>query len=143
MAWYYKYKYVCDDCGAIHWYCPKDGCRRCGHKQLNEISTEPSNMGWASDYIEQLKEGKSIECRPRGNSMDPKIKSGQLCKIDPVTKDTELQKGDIVLCKVNGNQYLHLISAIKGNQYQISNNKKHVNGTVTRSSIFGKLKSVE
>ncbi len=100
-------------------------------------------MGWATDYIEQLKDGQDIECRPRGNSMEPKINSGQLCKIEPVKKDTELKKGDIVLCKVNGSQYLHLISAIKGNQYQISNNKKHVNGWITRSSIFGKLKSVE
>lgn len=143
MAWYYKYKYVCDKCEAIHWYCPKEGCCNCKHKKLNEISTEPSNMGWATDYIEQLKEGKTIQCRPRGNSMKPKINSGQLCTVEPVKKDTELKKGDIVLCKVNGNQYIHLISAVKGKQFQISNNSKHVNGWITRTSIYGKLKSVE
>lgn len=143
MAWYYKYKYVCEKCGAIHWYNPQGGCRACGHAKLNEISTEPSNVGWADDHIEKLKDGETVKFRPRGNSMVPKINSGDLCTVEPVKNDTELQKGDIVLCKVNGSQYLHLISAIKGKQFQISNNKKHVNGWIARSSIFGKLKSVE
>ncbi len=34
----YKFKYVCKSCKAIHWFLPKDGCRRCGHKDLEKVS---------------------------------------------------------------------------------------------------------
>lgn len=101
------------------------------------------NMSWATECIKKLDKGETVKFRPRGNSMAPKIKSGQLCTVEPVSDDDELTKGDIVLCKVKGNQYLHLISAINGKQFQISNNKNRINGWITRSSIFGKLKNVE
>ena len=75
-----------------------------------------------------------------GQSMTPKLQSGQPVRVVPVKNDTQLKKGDIVLCKVNGHYYLHLISAIKGiKQYQISNNHKHVNGTINRKNIYGKV----
>lgn len=47
--------------------------------------------------------------------MTGKVNSGQLVTVEPVGA-TELQKSDIVLCKVNGNQYLHLIKATQGNR---------------------------
>ena len=73
-----------------------------------------------------------------GQSMTPILKSGQPVICKPVTEDTELKKNDIVLCKVKSNYYLHKISAIKnGVSYQISNNHGHINGTITRSNIFG------
>lgn len=104
-------------------------------------------MGWATDYIRQLKEGTTVKFRPRGQSMKPKINSGELCTVVPVGESgldtTTLQKGDIVLCKVNGSEYLHLISAIQGQRFQISNNHGHVNGWVTASNVFGKCISVE
>jgi hypothetical protein len=31
--------------------------------------------------------------------------------------------GDIVLCRVGGRQYLHLILAIQGERFQIGNNR--------------------
>jgi hypothetical protein len=64
-------------------------------------------MGWATPYIEKLKRGETVQFRPRGNSMSGKIDSGQLCTVALVTPE-ELFVGDIVLCKVNGAQYLHL-----------------------------------
>ena len=66
-------------------------------------------MGWATPYIAKLKNGETVSFRPRGHSMKGKIESGQLCTVAPVADFTELEKGDIVLCKVNGNEYLHLI----------------------------------
>ena len=48
-----------------------------------------------------------------------------------------LQKGDIVLCKVNGSQYLHLIKAIQGDRYQIGNNIGRINGWIGIGSIYG------
>jgi hypothetical protein len=45
--------------------------------------------------------------------MAGKIEPGQLCTVEPV--DTALLAvGDIVLCKVNGREYLHLVKAIQG-----------------------------
>lgn len=95
-------------------------------------------MGWASNYIKQLIEGKTVEFRPRGNSMTGKINSGQLCTIAPIYSASDLKKGDIVLCVVNGHQYLHLIKSIQGKQYKIVNNKGFVNGTTNIKNIYGK-----
>lgn len=98
-----------------------------------------SPMGWASGHIERLKSGETVSFRPRGQSMKGKISSGQLCTVAPVTQDTELSKGDIVLCKVRSAEYLHLIKAIRGDQYQIGNNVGGVNGWISRNAIFGIL----
>lgn len=99
-------------------------------------------MGWATHYITKLKAGKTVQFRPRGNSMQGKIESGQLCTVTPVDPTT-LQKGDIVLCKVNGSEYLHLVTAIQGERFQISNNKGFVNGWIGANAIFGKCVRVE
>ena len=74
--------------------------------------------------------------------MTGKIESGQLCTVVPVQKE-EINKGDIVLCKVNGNQYLHLVKAINGKRFQIGNNRGRINGWVSTNSIYGRLVSVE
>lgn len=91
--------------------------------------------------VEKLKNKENTSFRPRGNSMTPIIQSGNLCTL---THDiNELNKGDIVFCKVKGNFYLHKISALKGNQFQISNNKGFVNGWIAKDKIFGKLINIE
>lgn len=100
-------------------------------------------MGWASKYIETLRAGDTVRFRPTGGSMAPKVESGQLVTCVPVTADTPLAAGDIVLCKVRGNQYLHLIWDVCGTQYRIGNNKGHENGRIRRSQIFGKCVAVE
>jgi len=74
--------------------------------------------------------------------MKGKIGSGQLYTVEPATEDN-LNKGEIVLCKVNGSEYLHLIKAIQGKRYQIGNNIGRINGWVTFGSIYGKLVKVE
>ena len=73
--------------------------------------------------------------------MLPRIKSGQLITISPDVSD--LHKGDIVFAKVKGKYYVHLLSAIQGERYQISNNKGHINGWVGSSGLFGKVIKVE
>lgn len=93
-------------------------------------------MSWATHYIEKLKNGETVQFRPRGNSMKGKIDSGQLVTVAPVG-GIELKKGDIVLCKVNGSQYLHLIKAIQGERYQIGNNIGRINGWITQNFIYG------
>jgi hypothetical protein len=98
-------------------------------------------MGWATQHILRLQRGETVQFRPRGHSMRGKIESGQLCTVEPVMG--ELQVGDIVLCKVRGAEYLHLIKAIQGQRYQIGNNQGHINGWIGRNGIFGKCVRVE
>ena len=87
----------------------------------------------------KLREGKVCKVVGFGNSMTPKLKSGQPVICIPVTEDTELNKKDIVLCKVNGHYYLHFIHAVKNESYLIGNNHGHMNGTISRNNIFGKV----
>ena len=61
---------------------------------------------------------------------------------EPVVAAT-LKVGDIVLCKVNGKQYLHLVKAIQGKRFQIGNNRGRINGWVGENSIFGKCTRIE
>lgn len=74
--------------------------------------------------------------------MAGKIESGQLCTVTPIDP-ASLDVGDIVLCKVNGSEYLHLIKAIQGSRFQIGNNRGRINGWVSQSAIFGKCIRVE
>ncbi len=89
---------------------------------------------------EHLRNGETCKVIGYGQSMTPILKSGQPVICVPVTSETELKKSDIVLCKVKGSYYLHKISAVKNDvSYQISNNHGHVNGTITRNNIYGKV----
>jgi len=99
-------------------------------------------MGWATDHIAKLQQGETVSFRPRGNSMSPRIKSGQLCTVSPADP-SELAVGDIVLCRVKGNEYLHLVKAIQQNRFQIGNNRGRINGWIGPHSIFGKLERVD
>lgn len=99
-------------------------------------------MGWATSYIAKLQGGETVQFRPRGNSMTPKIESGQLCTVVPLCEDDSIDVGDIVLCKVNGNQYLHLVKAVQGERLQIGNNHGRINGWTSRHQVFGSLTRV-
>lgn len=74
--------------------------------------------------------------------MLPLVKPGKLCTVAPVPHSS-LVVGDIVLCRVRGAEYLHLVKAISGNQFRIGNNRGRINGWIGPESIFGKLIFVE
>jgi hypothetical protein len=99
-------------------------------------------MGWASAYIVKLRSGEAVSFRPRGRSMTGKIEPGQLCTVEPI-EHTSLKVGDVVLCKVNGREYLHLIKAIQGPRFQIGNNRGRINGWISAGAIFGRCTRVE
>jgi hypothetical protein len=99
-------------------------------------------MGWASDYIAKLQAGETVQFRPRGSSMSGKIESGHLCTVAPVDA-ADLKVGDIVLCKVKGNEYLHLVKAMQGERFQIGNNRGFINGWISAGAIFGRCIAVE
>jgi len=98
-------------------------------------------VGWADAYIADLKAGKPVSFRPKGNSMAPKIQSGQLVHVRPVSCVDELARGSIVLCKVNGKQFLHLVGAVRDGRARIENAGGHVNGWT--SQVYGVLIGVE
>lgn len=103
-------------------------------------------MGWADKYIEQLAAGNSVKFRPRGSSMSGKIESGQLVTVVPISDCKLLKVNDIVLCKVKGNQYLHMIMKIKGNNesFEIGGyNRNFTNGWINSGQIYGKCVKVE
>ena len=80
--------------------------------------------------------------RPHGNSMQPKIESGQLVTVEPIK--SRVAVGDIVLCKVAGKQWLHLVISVDSDgRYQIGNNKGHINGWCTLQNIYGKVIKIE
>jgi hypothetical protein len=99
-------------------------------------------MGWATGYIEKLRSGETVQFRPRGGSMTGKIESGNLCTVVPARAE-ELEVGDIVLCKVGGSQYLHLIKAKQGERFLIGNNKGGINGWIGINAIYGRCTLVE
>ena len=89
---------------------------------------------------EHLQAGEIVKVTGVGNSMTPILKSRQPVICIPVTNETILNKRDIVLCKVNGHYYLHLIWSIKaGDRFLIGNNHGRPNGVITRKNIFGKV----
>lgn len=100
-------------------------------------------MGWATKYIEALSRGERVSFRPRGNSMSGKIDRGQLVTVDPLKSGEVIGIGQIVLCKVNGAQYLHLVKAVSGDRYQIGNNRGRINGWASRRNIFGIVTRLE
>src|SRR5437763_1180343 len=98
--------------------------------------------GLGHRHIEKLRRGEQVSFRPRGNSMSGKIESGQLCTVEPVDPST-LKVADIVLCKVNGREYLHLVKAIQGPRLQIGNNRGRINGWIGPAAVFGRCIRIE
>ena len=87
------------------------------------------------NFADKLNEGETVSFKPRGNSMKPKINSGDLITVSPDISD--ISKGDIVFCKVKGKYYVHLIKAVSKNRFQIGNNHGRVNGWTKQ--VYGKV----
>lgn len=93
-------------------------------------------MSWAKYSKEALARGETVEIRPKGNSMRGRINSGDLVTIEPCDP-ANLVPGDIVLVRVSGTDYVHLVSARDGERIQISNNHGHLNGWVGPRAVYG------
>lgn len=94
-------------------------------------------MSWATPYLAKLARGESVTLRPRGHSMRPMIVSGQEVTVEPLGDDP-LRPGDVVLCRVHGHHYLHLVKAVQGERYLIGNNRGGINGWIRRGAIYGR-----
>lgn len=76
--------------------------------------------------------------RPSGSSMVPLIRSRQQVVVAPVDP-SKLEVGDIVLARVAGTVYLHLVSSVDParKRVQISNNRGRINGWTSHDRVFG------
>ena len=91
----------------------------------------------------RLSDGETVSFRPRGHSMTGIISSGQLVTVAPIKSGCAIAKGDVVLCKVRGKEYLHIVKAVRGDEFQIGNNRGLINGWTPRKNIFGRLITIE
>jgi hypothetical protein len=74
--------------------------------------------------------------------MKGKVESGALVTVSPInTKD--LKVDDIVLVRVKGNVYLHLVLARDGERFLIGNNRGGTNGWVGSSAVYGRATKIE
>lgn len=89
-----------------------------------------------NQILETLQEKGEVSFKPHGNSMTPKIKSGELVRVIRILPGL-YRVGDAVYCKVKGSYFLHLLTSVDGDRYQISNNHGHVNGWVGINCIYG------
>lgn len=98
-------------------------------------------MSQNSAIADRLARGETVQWRPHGNSMTPKLKSGQLVTVAPA-KLEDIRVGEVVFAKVRGAFYLHLVRQIGDDgRVLIANNHGHVNGWSRQ--IYGKLIKVE
>lgn len=89
--------------------------------------------------VQTLAEEGEAHFVTRGNSMTPRVHSGSHVRVVATSLDG-VAKGDIALAKVHGRWFLHLVSAKRDGQAQISNNHGHVNGWT--KNVVGKLVEV-
>jgi hypothetical protein len=99
-------------------------------------------MSWAKFAKEALARGETVQVRPRGHSMRGRVNDGDRVTIVPCDPLT-LTVGDIVLVRVQGTDYLHLIKARDGQRFLIGNNRGGINGWVGPNAIYGKAVAVE
>ncbi len=74
--------------------------------------------------------------------MRGKVNDGDLVTLEPCEPD-KLTVGDIVLVRVHGNVYLHLIKARDKERFLIGNNRGRVNGWVGQNCIYGIATKIE
>lgn len=101
-------------------------------------------MGMLDAVAGRVAGGATVEFKPSGSSMVPLIRSRQLVAVAPVDP-MKLEVGDIVLARVAGTVYLHLVSSLdpSRNRVQISNNRGRVNGWTSHDRVFGICVAVE
>ena len=76
-------------------------------------------MGALDAVAARVAEGRTVEFRPSGSSMVPLIRSRQLVTVAPVDP-AKVEVGDIVLARVAGTTYLHLVSAVDATRGRVN-----------------------
>ena len=92
--------------------------------------------------IAALQRGETVQIHPHGHSMRPQVRDGARVTVAPCRTD-DLKVGDIVLVRVRGRVYLHLIKAVEGRRFLIGNNYGGINGWVGPHAIYGIATRIE
>jgi hypothetical protein len=99
---------------------------------------------WCQHALAELAAGRAATLRPRGHSMAPKVRDRAYVELEPVVAETELNVGDVVLCRVRGRYFLHLITALDSQgRVQIGNARGHINGWIGRAAVFGRATAID
>lgn len=77
-----------------------------------------------------------MDYREGGNSMAPIIKHREPITIEPLG-DHVITKGDIVVARVHGRLFCHLVKAVERDRVQIGNNHGRINGWTTCEHVYG------
>ncbi|CAK0830633.1 unnamed protein product [Prorocentrum cordatum] len=99
------------------------------------------NAAWKA----RLQAGEVVQFRGGGNSLHPRIKSGECCKYEPVFKHDDVKEKDIVFCQIKGRYWGHMVKkktfvgGEKEYEYTISNIHGWENGTICLDHIYGKV----
>lgn len=95
-------------------------------------------MSMLEALADRIGRGETVDFRPTGGSMAPLIHSRDRVRVAPADPAL-VEVGDIVLARVSGAVYLHLVSAVAAprRRVQISNNQGHVNGWTGHDRVFG------
>ncbi|MCX5409106.1 S26 family signal peptidase [Streptomyces sp. NBC_00335] len=95
-------------------------------------------MGMLDVQADRVRAGATVEFRPTGTSMVPLVRSRQRVRVAPA-QPALLEPGDIVLARVSGTVYLHLVTAVDTarRRVQTSNNRGRVNGWTGHDRVFG------
>lgn len=88
--------------------------------------------------VDPLMRGETVRVRGVGNSMTPLLLSGETVTVAPLAPADPLKIGDVVLCKVRGNVYLHRVKAVEKERVLIGNNHGRINGWTGRARVYGK-----
>ena len=93
----------------------------------------------------ELQNCNTVAFRSSGNSLDPRVCSGDSCTYQPVANAAEIQLNDIVFCEVQpGNRfYAHIVKKIEDwegrRRFTIANYAGRENGWCYSEHIYGKL----
>lgn len=96
-------------------------------KRLSDLPEEAGVLRMNLERAaETVREEGIVRITARGNSMTPIIEDGDDVIIESLKEYPLI--GDVVLARVKGRYYLHKITAMHKDRFQISNNKGHING---------------
>ena len=112
-----------------------------GEELLKCAHARTANGAWEA----RLRKGETVEFRGGGDSLHPRIKSGECCRYAPVCKDEDIKEGDIVFCQIKQRYWGHMVKKktfVGGDhtyEYTISNIHGWENGTCFLDHIYGKV----
>ncbi|GEN09843.1 hypothetical protein SAMN05443572_107251 [Myxococcus fulvus] len=95
-------------------------------------------MGWMTDALQALTQGKDITVRPRGGSMRGVIEDNQPVTLAPVSP-LEVRAGDVVFVRWKGGALLHLVKDATPERVLIGNALGRINGWARRSDVLGRV----